>query len=147
MQLHQLQPIHKHKKRKIIGRGGKRGTTSGRGTKGQKSRTGANIKPEIYYFIKKIPKLRGYRFKSIGDKPAILNLNELVKYFQDNDKVTPEILVKKDLVDKIKNRIPKIKILGSGDIKIKLTIEGCQISKSAKKKIEAAGGKVLVKNI
>jgi len=72
MQLHQLKPSHKRKKKKIIGRGGKRGTTSGRGTKGQKSRSGANIRPAIYDFIKKIPKLRGYRFKSLKEKPAIL---------------------------------------------------------------------------
>lgn len=64
MQIHQLKPIHKIKKKKRVGRGGKRGTYSGRGLKGQKSRAGRKMQPAIREFIKKFPKLRGYRFKS-----------------------------------------------------------------------------------
>lgn len=59
MQLHELQPKHKLKKQKRIGRGGKRGTYSGRGIKGQKSRAGRKLKPAIREFIKRYPKLRG----------------------------------------------------------------------------------------
>ncbi|HOK35099.1 MAG TPA: hypothetical protein PLL80_00755 [Candidatus Pacearchaeota archaeon] len=59
MQLHQIQPTHKPKDKKRIGRGGKRGTYSGKGIKGQTSRAGAKIRPEIRDFIKKIPKKRG----------------------------------------------------------------------------------------
>jgi len=59
MQFHQLKPIHKMKKRKRIGRGGKRGTYSGRGTKGQKSRAGRKLVPIIRGLIKRYPKLRG----------------------------------------------------------------------------------------
>lgn len=62
MQLHQIEVKKKEKKR--IGRGGKRGTYCGRGIKGQKSRAGAKIRPAIRDLIKKIPKIRGYRFKS-----------------------------------------------------------------------------------
>ncbi len=63
MQLHELRPKHKLKKKKRIGRGGKTGTYSGRGVKGQKSRAGAKFEPIIRGLIKRYPKLRGYRFK------------------------------------------------------------------------------------
>ena len=59
MQLHQIQTKNSLKKSKRIGRGGKRGTYSGKGIKGQKSRAGAKIRPEIRDFIKKLHKLRG----------------------------------------------------------------------------------------
>lgn len=64
MQLNDLKPIHKNKKRKRVGRGGKRGTYSGRGQKGQLSRAGRKLKPVIREIIKRYPKLRGYKFKS-----------------------------------------------------------------------------------
>ena len=60
MQLHQLQPKHSKKRKKIVGRGGKRGKTSGRGHKGQKARAGHRIRPEERDAIKKIPKKRGH---------------------------------------------------------------------------------------
>lgn len=145
MQLHQLKPITKNKKKKRIGRGGKRGTTAGRGTKGQKSRAGAKIRPAIYDFIKKIPKLRGYKFKSISKKSEIVNLKDLQKYFKDGDKVTPNVLIKKGLVKSFGKRIPNVKILGEGDIDIKLIIENCQFSKSAKEKVIKAGGQIISK--
>jgi len=63
MQLHQVKPSHKTKTKKRVGRGGKKGTYSGRGIKGQKARAGAKLKPAIRDLIKKIPKLRGYKFK------------------------------------------------------------------------------------
>jgi len=68
MQLHEIQPTHKLKKIKRIGRGGKRGTYSGKGVKGQNSRSGKRLEPVIRGLIKKYPKLRGYRFKSIKRK-------------------------------------------------------------------------------
>lgn len=143
MQLHQLKPVHKNKKKKRIGRGGKRGFTSGRGTKGQKSRSGAKIRPAVYDFIKKIPKLRGYSFKGIKKKPEILNLYDLSKAFREGEKITPKILVEKGLVKKVKGKIPKVKILGNGNIKIKLVIKNCFLSKSAQEKIEKSGGKII----
>ena len=59
MQLHQLKPKTPQKDRRYVGRGGKRGKTAGRGTKGQKARAGAKFRPEIRDFIKRLPKLRG----------------------------------------------------------------------------------------
>jgi len=65
MQLHQLQPIHKNKVKKRIGRGGKRGTYSGRGQKGQKARAGAKIKPAERELFLKLPKLRGVKINPL----------------------------------------------------------------------------------
>ena len=145
MQLQQLKPIHKPKKAKRIGRGGKRGTYSGRGIKGQKSRAGKKLKPLIDEIIKKYPKLRGYRFKSKKEKPVILNLDVLEKKFNPGEKINPQILIEKKIIRRIKGKMPKVKILGRapGEMTKKLIIEGCQVSKSAKEKIEKAGGKIL----
>lgn len=64
MQLHELKPIHKRKKAKRVGRGGKRGTYSGRGQKGQRARAGRKMKPVVREIIKRYPKLRGYKLKA-----------------------------------------------------------------------------------
>ena len=92
MQLHELKPIHKKKPRKRVGRGGKRGTYSGRGQKGQKSRAGHRFQPVIRELIKKYPKLRGYRqklkIKNEKLKIAIVNLDILEKKFNAGEKVT-----------------------------------------------------------
>ena len=145
MQLQQLKPIHKPKKAKRIGRGGKRGTYSGRGIKGQKSRAGKKLKPLIDEIIKKYPKLRGYRqkLKIKNKKLKIMNLDILEKKFNAGEKVTPEILLEKKIIRRIKGKMPKVKILGKGEIKKALMIESCQLSKAAKEKIEKAGGKIL----
>lgn len=63
MQLHELQPLHANKEEKRIGRGGKRGTTSGRGTKGQMSRAGRRVRPAQRDLIQRLPKLRGFANK------------------------------------------------------------------------------------
>ncbi len=142
MQLHELSPIHKKKKRKRIGRGGKRGTYAGRGIKGQKARAGRKLKPVIRELIKRYPKLRGYKFKRVELKPAILNLEILEKKFTSGEKISPQILLEKKLIPKIKGKIPRVKILGKGKITKPLTIEGCSLSKSAREKIEKAGGQI-----
>ncbi|TET84520.1 MAG: 50S ribosomal protein L15 [Candidatus Nealsonbacteria bacterium] len=146
MQLHQLKPKHKLKKPKRVGRGGKRGTYSGRGLKGQRSRAGRKFKPAIRGLIKRYPKLRGYRFKSKvksqKSKIAILNLEILEKRFNSEEKITPEILLERKIIRRIKGRLPKVKILSRGKLTKKLIIEGCQVSKSAKEEIEKAGGTI-----
>ena len=142
MQLHQLHPTHKLKKRKRIGRGGKRGTYSGKGIKGQRSRAGRKLAPIIRALIKKYPKLRGYRFKKREKNLRVINTKLLEEKFESGEVVTPIILNKKRLVRKIKGKVPKIKILGKGDLTKALTIEGCDVSEAAKKVIEKAGGKI-----
>ena len=133
MQLYQVKTIHKQRRKKRIGRGGKRGTYSGKGIKGQRSRAGHKIRPEIRDFIKKIPKKRGYRFKSIKLKPEIVNLKDLEKHFNEGDLINPETLLEKGLIGRIKGSIPEVKILGDGELKKKLKIEGCKMSKSVEK--------------
>ncbi len=142
MQLHQLKPIHKRKKKKRIGRGGKRGTYSGRGVKGQKSRAGRKFQPAIRELIKKYPKLRGYKFNPSQVKIAILNIEILEKKFKEKERINPKILLTKGLIRRIKGKVPQVKILGRGEIKKPLIIENCQVSKQAKDKIEKAGGQV-----
>jgi len=146
MQLHQLKPTHRRKKQKRIGRGGKRGTYSGRGIKGQKARAGATLQPAIRVFIKRYPKLRGYKQKpkiqSLKFKTVILNLDVLEKNFSPGEKITPKVLLDKGIIHKIKGRIPNVKILGRGEITKKLIIEGCEASKTARDKIEKVGGTI-----
>jgi len=146
MQLHQLKPIHKPKKSKRVGRGGKKGTYSGRGIKGQKARAGKRLKPIIREIIKKYPKLRGYRsklkIKNQKLKITILNLDILEKKFNSGEKVTPQILLEKRLIRKIKGKMPEVKILRKGELTKKLIIEGCQVSKTAKEQIEKIGGTI-----
>jgi large subunit ribosomal protein L15 len=142
MQLHQIKSKTKRKAKKLIGRGGKRGTYSGKGLKGQKSRAGHKMRPEMRDIIKKIPKKRGYRFKSFKVKPAVVNLNVLEKHFSDNEKVHPKSLAEKGAIARVSGYLPEVKLLGSGTITKKLLVSECQISKSAKEKIEKAGGKI-----
>ncbi|HEY4477839.1 MAG TPA: hypothetical protein VJB09_01010 [Candidatus Paceibacterota bacterium] len=69
MQINELKRTHKNKKDRLIGRGGKHAKTSGRGGKGQTARAGNKRRPELRDIIKKLPKLRGYRFNSrIGER-------------------------------------------------------------------------------
>lgn len=146
MQLHEIKPIHKSKRPKRIGRGGKRGTYSGRGIKGQKSRAGRRFKPVIRELIKRYPKLRGYRQKSkiknAKSKIAIINLEALERKFNLEEKVTPGALLEKRLIRKIKGKIPKVKILSKGKLTKPLTIEGCLVSKKAKEIIAKVHGVV-----
>lgn len=143
MQLHQIRPIHKPKRKKRVGRGGKRGTYCGRGVKGQKARAGRKLKPIIREILKKYPKLRGYKFKPKREKPTVLNLDILEKKFKEGEEVSPKILLEKGLVSKIKGKIPKIKILARGSLTKKLIFKDCLFSERAKEKIEKTGGKIL----
>ena len=137
MQLHQLKPNHKLTKKKRVGRGGKRGTYSGQGMKGQKSRAGTHkFAPIIRELIKKYPKLKGYRNLSGPKDYAIINLKVLETNFQENEIVSPKSLLEKKLIRRIKGRTPKVKILGMGELTKKLKIEDCLISKKAEEKLK-----------
>jgi len=142
MQLHQLKPT-KRKKKKKIGRGGAHGTTATRGTKGQKARSGSYKGPGFEGtktpLFRRTPKLRG--FKSIYEKNNVVNLSVLENNFQDEDVITAKALLNKGLVSKIK---PNVKILGEGELKKKIIIDGCLVSKSAEEKIKKAGGEIRV---
>jgi ribosomal protein L15 len=77
MQIHNLKRTHKNKKDRLIGRGGKHAKTSGRGGKGQTARAGNKRRPELRDIIKKLPKNRGYQFKSI-QKVFLLKKDKLI---------------------------------------------------------------------
>ena len=142
MQVHQIKPSIKKKTKKRVGRGGKRGTYSGRGSKGQRAH-GVRIRPHLRDIIKRLPKKRGYRFHPIEKKPMIvINLEVLERKFKEGDKITPKILAEKGIPGFKKGKMPEVKLLGSGNITKKLLVSECQISQSAKEKIEKAGGKI-----
>jgi large subunit ribosomal protein L15 len=149
MQLHDIKKSKGTVKSRRIGRGGKRGKTSGKGHKGQKSRAGHKIRPAERDMIKRLPKLRGHgknRARTVNAAKVIsvpVNLKDLEVHFVDGDRVSPKTLAVKKLVNTPSGRVPKVKILALGKITKKLTIADCDISKTAKEAIEKAGGKVL----
>lgn len=143
MQIHQLIPKNKFKNSKRIGRGGKRGTYSGKGLKGQKSRAGTHKnQPLIRKWIKKYPKFRGYRVNPKNNVVS-LNVNILNIKFENKEKITPKTLVDKKIIKRIKGKIPLVKILGKGKLEKELVIENCLISKVAKEKVEKIGGAII----
>lgn len=141
MQLHTLKRENPNKKARQVGRGGTRGKTSGRGGKGQTARAGNKRRPQIRDIIKKLPKLRGYRFASINAKFSPVNVGAL-NVFEAGSTVNPKALVEAGLVRQVGGVAPSVKILGSGEIKVKLSVVGCEISKAAQEKIEKAGGSI-----
>jgi large subunit ribosomal protein L15 len=146
MQIHNVQPITKNKKTMIVGRGGKRGKTSGRGTKGQNARAGHKNRPEMRDFIKRIPKLRGRGvspFKSYAIKPWEVTLTEIEKAFKTGGAVNPKALYDNKVVQLVGGDIPKVKILATGEITKKIAVTGCLFSAGAKVAIEKAGGTVV----
>ena len=138
------------KKKIRVGRGigSGKGKTSGRGVKGQKSRSGVAIKSfeggqmPLY---RRLPK-RG--FNPIGKiNVAIMNLEKIQSFIDQktinsNDMINAELLKKLKLINK---NSQKLKILGTGEIKVKINIEADLISKSAMEKLEKAGGTVQLK--
>lgn len=142
MQIHQVIPKTKSRKGKYIGRGGKRGTYSGRGIKGQKARSGRKMRPEIRDLIKKLPKKRGYKFKSFQKDATIINLETLNKNFTDKSEITPSVLAEKGFIKQVSGKISLVKILGKGEVDKNLIITGCLFSKAVKEKIEKAGGSI-----
>ncbi|MCH8049832.1 uL15 family ribosomal protein [Patescibacteria group bacterium] len=142
MQINNVQRVHKNKTKKRIGRGGLRGKTSGRGHKGQKAHGGHGIRPEMRDTIKKLPKKRGYRFRSIQTKPYVVNLGALDVAFEAGDDVSPKTLSLKKLIRNKKGKRIPVKILATGKITKKLSITGCSVSDKAREHIEKAGGMI-----
>ena len=148
MNLNQLKSNTKRKSAKRVGRGGKRGTYSGKGTKGQKSRAGAGFKQGFRGGDNRLwqlfPKLRGATkkpgsnrphmkhryFQLRHDKVKVFNLN-FFNQFEDGKVVTPELFAKKE-----------IKVLGEGQLKKRLEFKGFTFSKSAREKILKSGSTI-----
>ena len=144
MNLSQLpKTVSKSKKRLGQGHGTGRGKTAGRGTKGQKAR--GKIKETIKLagisFVKRLPLFRGkLRHKRIQKKPLVVNLKDL-KALKSGMKVDLELLILQKLVKKDEAEMFNVKILGDGKITVPIKVY-LPTSKSARKKIEKAGGSV-----
>ena len=137
--------IHKAKKRVGRGIGSGLGKTSGRGVKGQKSRSGVSIKAyeggqmPLY---RRLPK-RGFNSLYKKEKNIAINLDKISKLI-DNKKIdsTKSIDLRKFLLKPKTPKKIKVKVLGTGEISTKVTILADYFSKSAQAKIEKAGGKI-----
>jgi large subunit ribosomal protein L15 len=143
MKLNELSSIHKKTKR--VGRGGKRGTTAGRGTKGQKSRSGHRMRPAERDLILRIPKARGFRNKPQEPSAVIFNVGFLSeRLLRDGHEqgvtLTREFLVAMKLIPA--RFLGLVKILGHGEITTPFNVKGLKLSKEAGQKIEKAGGKI-----
>jgi len=145
MNLHDLKPAEKaNKNRKRRGRGGSSGlgTTSGRGNKGQKARSGGGVRPGFeggqMPLTRRLPK-RGFNNSRFAKTVEIVNLTDIDNKYTDGETVNKESLVEKGL---IKGNKDFIKILGEGDISKKLTFNVDKVSGSAEKKIKEAGGEL-----
>lgn len=154
MDLSNIKSNTKRKSQKRVGRGGKRGFSSGHGTKGQKGRAGASVKPGFRGGDNRLwqlfPKSRGaskkpgnarphmkHRFFMLKhDKPAAINLYDL-NNLKDGQEITPKTLKELGLIYSFKNGV---KILSGGDLKKKLVFSGLKISKIAQDKILKSGG-------
>lgn len=145
MRLHDLRPnpgAKKEPRRLGMGLGSGWGKTAGRGTKGQKARSGGGKGPGFeggqMPLARRIPK-RG--FVNVFKKEwAILNVRDL-NVFEDGTEVTPQLLEELGMV---KGKYDGIKILGDGELKRRLVVKAHRFSSSATAKIEAAGGKAEV---
>ncbi len=145
MQLHTLKSKTKRKKSRQVGRGGKRGKTSGKGTKGQNARAGRKKRPELRDFIKRFPKLRGRgvsSLKSFQDAALVVNLKAIDVAYKVGEVVSVATLLDKKLIDMKNAKATKVKILATGDLSKKLDFDGLLVSESAKSKIEKAGGTI-----
>lgn len=145
MQFHQLRRKHKNKRSVPVGRGGKRGKTSGRGGKGQTARAGHKIYPQLRDVIRRIPKLRGrgrHGLKSFREKPLPIGLSVLIKAFPQGTSITPEKLLEAGLIARRSGKLPAVKILGGSAVGANFTLSGVAASASARAAIEKAGGTI-----
>ena len=146
MRLETLPKTKEMKSIKRVGRGpgSGMGKTATRGENGQKSRSGASIKPWFQGgqtpLYRRIP-IRGFNNKQFETKYAVINLNDLEKFFNDGDVVTPEILKERKI---IKKQLSGVKVLAYGELTKKLTVKASRFSTQAVTKIENAGGKAEV---
>ncbi len=146
MNLHSLKPNRgaKHRVKRLgCGESSGLGKTSGRGHKGQKSRSGGGVRPGFeggqMPLHRRLPK-RGFNNTRFQDKIAVVNVSDLEGRFEDGDTVNMETLKGARLV---KGTYVSVKVLGNGNLAKKLTVEDCFVSASAKEKIEKAGGSIV----
>lgn len=137
-------PQGANKKKRIVGRGSSsgRGTTAGKGNKGQQSRSGG--KTYVGFEGGQMPLYRRIAHRGFSNYPfkkeySVVNVSFLEEKYSDGESVNKETLVAKGLISKVDSLV---KILGTGDLTKKLTVDVDKVSASAKAKIEKAGGSV-----
>ena len=145
--LHTVKPIYSRKRGKRIGRGGKRGSYSGRGIKGQRSRAGRRIRPAERDLILRIPKKRGFRNKPIRPKPAVLDIHDLILRVKAHGKglatpMTIDLTLLKTLRLVPRRYNGEVKVLGKGSVDLALHLKGIKVSKRVTMAIQQAGGQV-----
>jgi len=143
MQVHELKPSYKQKKKKRVGRGGKRGTYSGRGIKGQKARAGRKIKSQLREMVLKFPKKRGLKFKKVQQREIIeVKLKDIVKKLPQGGEVTPKKLMEMGLIKIPKSKKFYVKILSGEPISVPLRIRNCLVTQKVKDFVLKAGGTI-----
>lgn len=141
MNMHEIKPKHQRPKKKKVGRGGKRGTYSGRGMKGQKARAGSSLAPVVRELLKRYPKLKGYRRVKRQRKPAAVSLQVIIKNFSKGEMVSPQTLTEKGLIPRQKGAL-KAKIVGTLPLQHPLSFQGCLFSAGARQVVEKSGGEI-----
>ena len=146
MKLHELEKnIGATHRRKIVGRGpgSGLGKTSGKGQKGQNSRSGGGVRPTFeggqLPLYRRLPK-RGFSNYDFKTRYAIINVSDL-NMFEDGTVVTPALLKE---IGFVKKQFDGIKVLGNGTLTKKITIQANKFSKTAIEKIEESGSKIEV---
>ncbi len=146
MNLSQLKKSNPNKPSDRIGRGGKRGKTSGRGTKGQYAHGGHGVRTQIRDEIRRLPKLRGRGMnlnKQIGPDTITINLNKLDAVTEKGTVVTFAWLKNMKMVPKIWKSSESVKVLAFGEITKAITVQGIPVSTAAREKITKLGGSVV----
>ena len=131
MQFHNLKRNNSNRKAKQVGRGGTRGKTSGRGTKGQNARAGRKKRPEMRDIIKRLPKLRGRGknfLKSRFGENLPIKISTIGSKFSTLETVSPKTLLEKGLIKAESGKLPLVKVLGKSDNKKSFKFENVKIS-------------------
>ena len=146
MKLYELSPAPNSNKkayRKGRGAGSGNGKTSGKGHKGQNARSGGGVRPGFeggqMPLYRRLPK-RGFT-NVFSTKYAVINIRDLEKRFENNATIDTQAIINSGLVKKV---LAGIKLLGSGELSKKFNVTIAAFSKSAKEKIEKAGGRIEV---
>jgi len=144
MRQHELSPPRgwkKNRRRKGRGDGSGRGTYSGRGIKGQNSRSGGGVRPGFeggqLPLVKALPAMRGFT-NIFRREYSVVNVDRLAALGSGGD-VTPEVMAENGLIRDLKS---PVKVLGRGEVDAPLVVKAHRFSDSARRKIEAAGGSV-----
>ena len=144
MRPHEIRPLHKNKPRSRVGRGdgSGSGTYSGRGMKGQKSRSGGGVRPGFEGGqnpqIKGLPMLRGFK-NMFRTEYQVVNLDDIARLPESVSEVTAQVLAEHRMVRSAKK---PVKVLGDGELSRAVQVKVSKASKTAREKIEAAGGGV-----